>query len=483
VAKHYQFIIILLALHNYFSLQAQSVSLINKESMFCANLNETNRLDELNNKREIEKAIREINQFALSDSLWKMWQAINDSQFVIPHKDSTGALRKLSSGSQRVKRAVDMLHQAEGQSQDTLEVNRVRLNAILEMEKARVDLEESIRLNPYDYRTQKWLIWVFQSLADLHTDRGDYQRSTTMLEYLAHILKDDDQLYFKLGENYLWLHEWEKAIASLQQSINLILESEWESINTDELFSHFTMRAEAEIKLGLVSKALSTLNYAKLIAPNPDEERKIQLKTDWINWDDGNLENSKKHDELKTKYASCNDYNQLKDEFLMLYDQVSTNHAKNEIQWQIAKLEFQNLNNKTQAIERLFTIIKNIPTDSSGLATEPNFEKFLFDYGKMCYNLGVEYLNVDDYKLAYIYFTQSIAFHWPNIGKSYLQLACLSSINNDVTIDLCNKAIEYKDTLSLTEIQKVYELLFNAYKRKGDFNKAEPWYRKLASLQ
>ncbi|MBD3287486.1 hypothetical protein GF337_01670 [candidate division KSB1 bacterium] len=439
--------------------------------------------DDLNYRREIEKTLREINQFVLSDSLWKMWRSITDSQLVVPQKDSTIALKRLASGSNRVKKAVELLEQSMTDSVDQMLENKIKLQSILELEKARVDLEESIRLNPFDLRTQKWLIWVFQRLAELHAERGDFSRSTTMLEYLAYILKDDPQLYFKLGEYYLWQKKWAKARANLQKSINIILDSDWETINTDELYAHYSMRAEAEIRLGLVQEALLTLNYAKLIAPTPEEAGKVQWKTDWINWDDGNLENSREYDRLKEKYARCKEYDDLKADYLELYEKLHTFKAKSEIQWQVATLEFQYLGEKNTAIDRLYKIIRDVKLDSSGMAEVLDYQKYLNDYGKMCYNLGVEYLESNNFKLAFIYFAQSVTFYWDEIGKSYLQLAALSSIHNDVAIEYCNKALQFRHSLSSVEVKKTYELLFKSYKRKGEFKKAEPWYRKLVNSQ
>ncbi len=480
---HFRFLFILFTLIiSVVAFPVQS-STISGNSTFPGKLSGSARSDDLNYKREIENTLKQINQFVLTDSLWKMWQSVADSQLIVPQKDSTVALKKLASGSNRVKKAVELLEHTMVDSTDILRLNKTKLQSILELEKARVELEESIRLNPFDHRTQKWLIWVFQRLAELHAERGDFNRSTTMLEYLAYILKDDPQLYFKLGEYYLWLKEWGKARDNLQKSINIILESDWDRINTDELYAHYSMRAEAEIKLGMVQEALLTLHYAKLIAPSTEETGKIQWKTDWINWDDGNLENSRQYDKLKEKFPSCENYVQLKKDFLDLYSKLHTFKAKSEIQWQVAKLEFQYLKDKNTAIDRLYKILHAVELDSFGMAKLLDYQKYLNDYGKMCYNLGIEHLESKNYKLAFIYFAQSVTFYWDEIGKSYLQLAALSSIQNDVTIEYCNKALQYRNSLTSAEIKKTYELLFKSYKRKGEFKKAEPWYDKLVNSQ
>jgi len=267
------------------------------------------------------------------------------------------------------------------------------------------------------------------------------------------------------------------------KSINLVLDSDWETINTDELFSHYSLRAEAEIQMGMVQEALLTLNYAKLIAPTPEEEQRIQWQIKWINWDDGNLANSIKYDELKEKCKNCKDYNKLISDYKILLSKLTTGNAKNEIHWQISKIEFQFLNQRVEAIARLFNVIREIEIDSFGVAIELENQRYLNDYGLMCYNLGVENLKQNDYKSAYIYFTQSVAIHWEGIGKSYFQLAYLSNSKNDVAIQLCNKALQFRNSLSLTEICQTYELLFNSYKRKGVFNQAELWYQKLVNVQ
>ena len=443
----------------------------------------SNVLNDNNFKRELERAYREINKYTLSDSLWKMWNDIVDSQFVVPRVDSISALRKLAYGSQKAQSIIKSMNNDLSKVDNKIDINRVTLKYLIELEKVRIDLEDSIKLNPYDHRAQKYLIWIYQKLAELHASQENYKRSTKMLENLAYLVKNDSQLHFNLGENYIWLKKWTKARENLQKSINIILDTDWETINTDELFFHYSLRAEAEINLKLVPEALLTLHYAKLIAPSVEYEHKIEKQINWIKWDNGNIENSKRYDDLKMMFIDCQDFQKLKVDFLNLMDNLTTTSAKNEILWQISKLEFQYLDKKLPAIDRLFSVIKHIELDSTGAAVKIEFQKYLNDYGLMCYYIGVSHIQSNDYKLAYIYFYQSISCNWNGIGKSHLQLAHLTSINNDETIEFCNRALKYKKSLSLSEINQIFTLLFESYKSKGDFDKANEWYQRLASTQ
>ncbi|MBN2009612.1 hypothetical protein JW960_09745 [candidate division KSB1 bacterium] len=437
----------------------------------------------INYAAEFDRVYSEINTYALSDSVWRLWRSVVDSHYVIPPSDSVTAIKKLAAASNRAREAVAGLKAKLGKTSDSLEVKRQTLNCLLELEKARVELETSIKLNPFDHRTQKYLIWIYQQLSDMYTDTGYFERSAALLETLVYIVKDDPQLHYKLGEQYMWLNNWEKAHENVQRSIDLLLDTDWESINTNTLFSHYILRAEAEMKMGNVEDALLTLNYAKLIAPTPSDESKVQWQIDWINWDNGNLENSRQYDELQTELATSTDYPALKRKLESLLKSLKTDPARYEILWQISRLQFQHLNEKDEAVSRLQELVHKVPLDTSGYAVDPRQQKYINDYGLMCYNLGISHVEKEEYRLAFLYFYQSTCFKWNGVGKSYLQLAYLASAQNEYTLDYCNHALKYANALAVNEIVDLYHLLFQAHANQGEFDEAKRWYQQWVSLK
>ena len=144
--------------------------------------------------REIEDTIREINRFALSDSLWHTWRAIEDSQLVVAKIDTVNSLKNFAKGVKLAKEGFDLINELKQQNLDSLTVQKIKFKAILLFEKARTSFEVTFKLNPFDIRTQNYLIWIFQNLAELHDNCNNTIRAIGMLECLTYILHDDPKL-------------------------------------------------------------------------------------------------------------------------------------------------------------------------------------------------------------------------------------------------------------------------------------------------
>lgn len=429
--------------------------------------------------KELEDTIRELNRFTLSDSLWKMWRAIEDSQYVVARIDTVRAQRTFQAGVKMAKEAFTLLQQLKQSDLDSLSRQKIILRAILLFEKARTEFEQTFKTNPFDIKTQNYLIWVFQNLAELYDHCDSTLRAIQMLEYLTYILNDDPKLYFALGEKYFNIGKWDLALAKVRTSIDLMLNNNWDSIDKNELFWHYYLRANAEINLDMIQQALLSLNYAKLIAPSAVEADDIQKKIDWINWDDGNLPASRKSDSLDMRMNQGSDnYGKIKQDYLNLLGQVRTDKAKMDVNWRIAQLEFNFLQQRDNAVERMLKVVQQIQLDSTKKSTDPKFQKYIEDYCLMCYVLGTEHLANQDFRKAFVYFYQSTAFGWSQAGKSYLQLAKLSALDNLSVLRFGQQALNCEEQLSQEERTTLYHVLFIAYKRLGRFEEALFWNQK-----
>ena len=440
-----------------------------------------NRTD-LKSDKEIEDTIREINRYTLSDSLWQRWRSIEDSQFVISKADSINSLKNFAKGAKLAREGFDLINELKQNNLDSLTIRKIKFKAILLFEKSRTYFEETFKLNPYDIRTQNYLIWGFQNLAELHDNCNNTLRAINMLECLTYILHDDPKLYYTLGEKYFNIGRWNRALACIRTSIDLILDDDWNKINTKELFWHYYLRANTEIQLNMIQEALLSLNYAKLIVPGEREAGEIQKKIDWINWDDGNINASIKWDSLDLKLVKGEeDFSTIKQEYLDLLKQVKTVEAQQDINWRIAQLEFKFLNEKEKAVERMLNIIRNFPLDSTKMVESSRAQKYFNDYGSMCYILGMEFLQKKHHKRAFIYFFQSIEFWWNQVGKSYFQLAKLSTLDNQAMLRFAKQSLNFEDHLSRDEQNSLYYLIYMAYKRLGMFDDASKWFSRVAN--
>jgi hypothetical protein len=300
-----------------------------------------------------------------------------------------------------------------------------------------------------------------------------------MLEYLTYILNDDPKLYYALGQKYFSIGKWEKSLVNIRTSIDLILDDDWNKIDTNQLFWHYYLRARAEMQLELIPEALLSLNYAKLISPSEQEAEEVQKKIEWINWDDGNLDASRKSDTLETKLTQgTKDYSMIKQEYVELLSQVRTAKAKQDINWRIAQLEFNFLNEREIAIDRMMKIVNATELDSTRSAADVKFQKYIEDYCMMSYVFGLDYLRNQHFKKAFVYFYQSISFSWSRIGKSYLQLAKLVALDNNLVLKFAQQALIYQDQLTDDEQNSLYQLLYQSHKKLGRFDDAAIWLQK-----
>jgi len=436
----------------------------------------------LGSDKEVEDTIREINRYTLSDSLWHIWRAIEDSQFIVAKVDTVNSWKNFAKGVKLTKEGFNLINELKQENLDSLKIRKIKLKAILLFEKARTHFEETFKLNPFDIKTQNYLIWIFQNLAELHDNCNNTLRAINMLECLTYILHDDPKLYYTLGEKYFNIGRWDRALACIKTSIDLILDDDWNKINTKELFWHYYLKANTEIQLNMISEAQLSLNYAQLIVPGEKEANVIQKKIDWINWDDGNIDASRKWDSLDFKLnKGSDDYSTIKQEYIELLSQVKTVGARQDINWRIAQLEFRYLDEKEKALERMLSIVKHIVLDSTNKAEVNRCQKYLDDFGSMCYILGMEHLKNNHNKNAFIYFFQSIDFWWNKIGKSYLQLAKLATLDNQAVLRFAKQALIYEKHLSKDEQNSLYYLIYLAYRRLGMFDNATEWFQRVVN--
>jgi len=436
----------------------------------------------LEGDKEIEDTIREINRYTLSDSLWHMWRAIEDSQFIVARVDSVNSLKNFAKGVRLAREGFNLINELKQENLDSLIAKKIKYKAILLFEKARKHFEDTFKLNPFDIKTQNYLIWIFQNLAELHDNCSNTLRAINMLECLTYILHDDPKLYYTLGEKYFNIGRWDRALTCIRTSIDLILDDDWNKINTKELFWHYYLKANTEIQLNMIPEALLSLNYAKLIAPGEKEANQIQQKIDWINWDDGNIDASRKWDSLDVRLSRVTrDYSTIKQEYIELVSQVKTAGAKQDINWRVAQLEFKFLNEREKAVARMLNIVKQVDLDSSKQAKTKKCQKYFNDFGSMCYILGMEYLKQNHNRKAFVYFFQSIEYQWNQIGKSYLQLANLSTLDNHSALKFAQQALTYENHLSKEERNSLYYLIYLTYKKMGMFDDATKWFQKVAN--
>ncbi|MDZ7318677.1 MAG: hypothetical protein ONB11_05945, partial [candidate division KSB1 bacterium] len=66
--------------------------------------------------------------------------------------------------------------------------------------------------------------------------------------------------------------------------------------------------------------------------------------------------------------------------------------------------------------------------------------------------------------------------------KAFLQLAEISKFDPNETIALCQRAQDFEHELDKTEKEVLYRLLYQSYRKLGDFTKAKLWFDRWKEL-
>jgi len=438
-----------------------------------------------------ELTIQGKQRFDRSDSLWSLIESKKDSQRHISDEERTRAKALKKKGAKKIEEAFTLrTTQIDSVNRETI---RAEVFALLE-ESQRL-FEASLVNNPFDEETKTWLARVYEMMANRFQNAKKYEQAVHILKGLVRMNRGQPQLYFRLGMNYWFLKEWERAYENFRQAENLLVaitplridsviadslellqKMNSVPVDTNQLFSYIYFQADTKAKLYDADAALALLNRALEIARTVAEREDIISYINWIRWDDGNIRAS----ELNDYYAQLESYGQYDEAakgFKKLLKVLKTNRTKDQINWRISLLEFEYLNQQEQGIDRLAKVIRKTPKDTIGAPLDSTYKRYFKDYGIMGYNMGIRNV-VDRPKVAFMYFKQSVTIDCPIRGKSYLELAKLSVNNPRESVEMCHQALEFSEDLTIKEKSQAYRLLVEGYKRQGNIEKAKEYFVK-----
>lgn len=425
----------------------------------------------------------------LSDSLWQYYDLFNDTLMTYTTLDSLQAkglvniaLDSLAAYPGRTG-PIKKLQKKEG----LLALEALKTTSVTLLEVAHSELERAKTLNPMEFQVLVKDIQVLEKLWKLTLHKAYNLEARQKLNYITQLQKGDQGLYYRLGEVNFNLGDWEKAyenysraqtvmertaIFNITDASLLINERRSIPIDTTQLFVFLCKRAQAKSKLYDDHTALSLLKQAQPHASSDYEKTLVDNFIDWIEWDAGNIRAVEIQDSLNI--LATTDKLKAKTGYLLLLEMLKTDKAANEIHHKIALIDYQFLNKRTEAADRLLKVIKKAKVDANGAPVDSTYRSYFRDFAGMCYNIGKEYLEQNEYKKAYIYFSQAAAIDWPDRGSSYLRLADLSRLNAAETVNKCNIALQMD--LTEQEQQEAYELMVKAYLQLGEFDKARKFY-------
>jgi len=447
----------------------------------------------MKDEREAQKFFEKgRHHYAASDSLWFVLDNAKKSpNQAVSAADSLAAVKQTVTGALKLQEAAQNL-----QNFDRTQEQRLSIQASYNLKEAQRYLERSVKLNPFNLQVQNYLALTYKLLAQRFPLEMSFDRALQIWGTLARLEPGEYLHHYNLGSTYFAEQHWAEALENFKKSEEILLTSVEVSpqrlqnpnlpveatVDTTYRFLSIYFQAQSAIKLLHAELALQKLHHAKTLTRNAEYLTTIATVVKWINWDDGNIYGSVMRDSANAlaNRGKFEEAGKIYDE--LIHRILQTKRTRDEISWTYAAIEYTNLHRKAKAVSRLYEVIQNIPKDRNGAPMEENYKNYFEAYGTMCFNIGVDTLR-SDRKLAYTYFSQAAEIDWTGRGKSYLFMTELSRANPQMLIANGEKAAGLASRLSTEELQNLYKLLVDGYRRSGQVDKAKNYFAKLRAMQ
>lgn len=425
----------------------------------------------------------------LSNSIWAFYEMFQDTALQFDQLDTLNLRQSIDSAFVALKsdpeklKAIKKMRKQYG----SLDNRVIKQLSLALLERVHLNLERAEVLDPLNFAALGDNIRALGKIAAITADDKIYLNLRQKLNYYTQIQKGDPVLFYSLGDINFQLKEYQKAFENYRQA-QLVEERSavFKILNPDTILTYkhqipfdtvkivvyLKKQAMAKTKLYDDQTALSLLQLARSYTRDEAEKDEIKNVIDWIEWDGGNIRASELKDSLVT--VERDNKAGAKNGFLILLSLLRTKKAADEINWKIARIDFEFLNLKSDAAARLLPVIKTTVVDSLGTPTDSTYEKYMNDFGAICFNIGEEFYNQKEYKKSYAYFMQSAVINWSERGVCYLYLAKLSESNPTETIDKCLSALQYP--LTKEEQYQAYQLLIQSHVRLGEFDQARKYF-------
>lgn len=436
--------------------------------------------------------------YAVSDSLWPVWDALQRKS-AKPAKaegDSTPA-----GPTTEVK-----LQAQSGNGVDYAAASKIRIQAIFNLKQAREKLEKSLQQDPFKPLTRHYLALTYKLFAERFPHELSLERAAEAWSPLALLEPGEYRHFLNLGNTYFALGQWRKALTHFQLAESILInsaevsgarvdnpslpQSAW--IDSTHLFASVYFQAQTLIKQVVAERkvraeaeadsALLHLNQARNLTSDPKWHALIAADIKYITWDKKNIWGSALRDSANA-VAERGDFRKASDIYDQLLNRVlETDHAKNDVKWDYAKIEYTKLKRRVSAIERLGGVVADIDKDDSGAPEDSRYKSMFEDYGAMCYLVGLDTTRVNR-KTAYEYFELAASIAWKEQGKVFLRMAELTRANFELSLQHAEKALPHEPSFNLEERKLLFDLLAQGYRRKGEAELARKYFEKFRALQ
>ena len=347
---------------------------------------------------------------------------------------------------------------------------------------ARRHLEQAVRLNPFDKNARMLLAVTYYNLQHIFGQQNNYRKAVDILERLVRIEKGEPELYRSLAENYMALKQWDAAVRQFKQAEFVLKKTSFAAPpDTAKLFYYAYMQGDMTARMYQAQAAIALFHKAQKYARSKSEKDDVNNYIKWVNWDGGNIRNSEAWDKI-LQYESGKKYAQLDYEASKLIPLLRTKKAKLSVHHKLAVAEFEFLNKKTRAIERMRRVYESLNRQELASPSE-EISAYLNTYGAMLFRFGVEARERQDNKLALAYFKKATEFEWDQVAKPNFELVTLVWNTPNQAINFGKTALRSAAGLSDYETCQLMSLMVKAHKSAGLYDEARTYFNQWKNCQ
>lgn len=356
---------------------------------------------------------------------------------------------------------------------------------------------QSIKLNPFPLATKDGLAQTYMLLANIERSELYYEKAIAVFNDIINSEKGEHLLFYKLAECYYQVKHWEQALLNYREAEKILLSttfyadsvlhetSSCDSLKNDFHFNYLYSQAVCLARMYKAKESLLILKKAKEKAPSIERGEIADRFEDWLNWDNGNIHAAEEKNFILELIRKEN-YEESVSRFEKLKDQLSDRIAIDEIEWRIAGLEFNYLNKKQHACNRLLNIIKkNEKATYYPAHLISTYEKYVIDCGIMHYHLAMDYIQKADYKQAQNYLEQGAKLNWYGNYKCQLELAKMNKHDPQISLEIIEKVLQDQTNLTIPERLTALGIKLSALRKLGPqyLNETKQIYIQIRELQ
>jgi len=414
---------------------------------------------------------------AESDTLWLVlsFEAEVDSSAIDP--DDPNFINAFNEGAEHFIAIRDM------EAGNSNEYDDARYAELLDL--SIKSFEEAVLVNPFDAQTRLLLGQLYGVKASRLNRSEEFEAAIEILEKLSRIEKGDHVIFSVLGENYFLVKKYDQAALNFEHASEILLETSQLSdyfydnghmspTDSLSLFTYYYYAGQAYTNLYDPQNALRSFANAGTYGSKADQQQAIEGEVQFIQWDDGNIRASMMRDEIVT-LVNDEKLDEAEAGFKNLLGSLTTQKAKDEIDWRLGVVEYQ-LEKVELSADRLLKLVQRVEINEDGTPVDPDYQKYFNDFGVITFNIGLQHLNNKNRSLALTYLMQSSKVHWNLRARSHLRIADLLVNNIPEAIRYAQLAEDDVKSLSEGDSKALYRLLSELNRRNGNMNEARRYF-------